>query len=145
MSKSQLFTVVSGILLLATGLAKLASAFGSAPILYSTSPILPLSFRNLMLFAGILESGIGVYCVIRRSQDIAVLMIAWVSTIFLVYRLSLWAVDWKLPCPCMGSLTTMLHLTPEHSDNIIKVILAGLLAGSYTIILHRRLARMDLQ
>lgn len=145
MKKSRLFIIFSGILLLTTGLAKLVSAFGSAPILYSVSPILPLSFRTLMLFAGVIEVSIGLYCTICSSKTEAILMIAWISTVFAIYRFSLWAIDWKLPCPCLGSLTGALHISPELSDNIIKVVLSGLLAGSYTIIASRYLERKTFQ
>jgi hypothetical protein len=35
----------------------------------------------------------------------------------------------------MGSLTEALHLSPEAADNIMKVVLAYLLAGSCSLLI----------
>jgi hypothetical protein len=145
MTASRLFIFLSGMVLLTTGVAKLASAVGSAPILYSVSPIIPLSFRHLMVTVGMLEVMIGLYCTVCSSRPASVFMIAWISSAFLAYRISLWAINWKVPCPCMGSLTSALHLTPKTADRIMKIILTCLLVGSYSIIacgLFRRSVRI---
>ena len=61
-------------------------------------------------------------------------LVAWVATNFVAYRLGLWLVDWHRPCVCLGSVTDALRISPQAADNIIKVVLAYLLIGSYTIL-----------
>jgi hypothetical protein len=45
--------------------------------------------------------------------------------------------DWHRPCGCMGSLTTALHLSDQAADNIMKVVLAYLLIGSYGLLIRQ--------
>jgi hypothetical protein len=61
-------------------------------------------------------------------------VIAWLATNFFVYRCGLWWMGWHRPCSCMGNLTDALHIRPEVADNIMKVILAYLLIGSYGLL-----------
>jgi hypothetical protein len=52
----------------------------------------------------------------------------------LVYRLGLWWMDWHRPCNCLGNLTDALHISPQAADNVMKVLLAYLLIGSYALL-----------
>lgn len=69
-----------------------------------------------------------------RHQRLATLLVAWLATNFLVYRLGLWWMGWHKPCGCMGSLTSALHLSEQAADNIMKGVLAYLLLGSYGLL-----------
>ena len=61
-------------------------------------------------------------------------MIAGLSTLFAVYRIGLWSLGWHRPCSCLGNLTDALHLSPVIVDNVMKVLLAYLMIGSYSIL-----------
>jgi hypothetical protein len=76
-----------------------------------------------------------------KRQTPAPGLVAWMSTNFVVYRLGLWWLNWKSPCSCLGNLTAALHISPQAADNIMKVLLACLLIGSYGLLIWRW--RMD--
>jgi hypothetical protein len=97
-------------------------------------PIFGLPFRYLLLGVGILECFIAVLCFIRRFEQLGTALVAWMSSAFLIYRFGLWFVGWHRPCPCMGNLTEMLHLSPQAADNIIKGLLSYLLIMSFTML-----------
>ena len=81
--------------------------------------------------------GIALVCFFSKRQTLALGLVAWMSTNFVVYRLGLWWMDWKKPCNCLGNLTDALHISPQTADNIMKVILAYLLIGSYGLLIWR--------
>jgi len=55
-----------------------------------------------------------------------------------VYRLGLWWMHWHRPCSCLGNLTDALHISPQVADNVMKVLLAYLLIGSYGLLIWKR-------
>lgn len=128
------YLLSAAIILVATGLAKLWSAFGSVRLLVVADPIAGIPFRWLLLAVGGVELLIAGVCFFSRHQRLATLLVAWLATNFLVYRLGLWWMGWHKPCGCMGSLTSALHLSEQAADNIMKGVLAYLLLGSYGLL-----------
>jgi hypothetical protein len=45
--------------------------------------------------------------------------------------------NWHRPCNCLGNLTDALHISPQTADNIMKLLLAYLLIGSYGLMFWR--------
>jgi hypothetical protein len=88
-----------------------------------------------MLVVGVAEIGIALICFFSKRQTLALGLVAWMSTNFVVYRLGLWWMDWKKPCSCLGNLTDALHISPQTADNIMKVLLAYMLIGSYGLLI----------
>ena len=113
-----------------TGFAKLVSSFGRSEILLQIDPITGLSFKYLMLFAGILEiiaSGI----IIKSNKTIARLsVIGWLSSSIFIYRIGLIKIGWTHPCSCLGTFTGLIHLPPKIADDIMKAILWYSLVGT---------------
>ncbi|MGO8674881.1 MAG: hypothetical protein ACLQVX_03290 [Limisphaerales bacterium] len=123
--------------LITTGLAKVLSALGPARAFTLTDPILGLSFRTLIPLVGVFELAIAFLCLSRAIRArIKLGLLAWMSTVLLLYRCGLWFVNWHHPCACMGSLAGLLGLSDKLADNIMKGLLAYLLAGSYVLLLH---------
>ena len=114
-----------------TGVAKAFSAIGPARALDAADPLIGIPFRQVLLLVGLAELLIAFFCLFTDKRRFSLLAVAWLSTNFLVYRLGLWVIGWHRPCECMGSLSGMLHLSPRAADNIMKVVLAYLLIGSY--------------
>ena len=114
-----------------TGLAKAFDSVGAARALDIADPLIGLPFRHLLLLVGLAELLIAFFCLFTDKQPVSLLAVAWISTNFLVYRLGLWFIGWHRPCGCMGSLSGMLHLSPQAADNIMKAVLAYLLVGSF--------------
>lgn len=120
-----------GIALAITGLAKLYGAFGNARILEIQDPILGVSYRYLMLIVGLTEIGISCLCIIANAQHISVVLVAWIATNFLLYRIGLWFINWRGACPCLGNLTDALHISSRTADNLTKMLLTYMFVGSY--------------
>ena len=114
-----------------TGVAKLVSVFGSALILGYPDPVFKFQFRHLMLAAGILEVGLAIICLYHSRILVANYLVAWFSTLLLTYRLGMWYMGWKRSCPCLGTLTDAIHISPETADAAMRIALSYLLIGSY--------------
>ena len=132
------FTLSAVVILTITGVAKVWTAFAPTKVLAVADPITGVSFGHLMLAVGGVELVIASICLFAQSQTLKLGLIAWLATNFVVYRLGLWWIGWHKPCSCMGNLTDALHLKPEVADNLMKVILAYLLIGSYGLLIWQR-------
>jgi len=129
------FILSAGAILAITGIAKVWSGLGGSKFLAVIDPITGIKFGQLMLVFGAAEIVIAAICFFSKRQTLALGLVAWMSTNFVVYRLGLWSMDWKKPCSCLGNLTDALHLSPQTADNIMKVLLAYLLIGSYGLLI----------
>lgn len=129
------FVQSSGTVLALTGLAKIWSSLGNTKFLAVIDPIIGIKFGQLMLAVGLVEIVISLVCFVTKRQLLALGLVAWMSTNFVVYRLALYWMNWHRPCSCLGNLTDALHIRPETADNIMKVLLAYLLLGSYGLLI----------
>jgi len=101
------------VVLAVTGLAKLWSVSAPGKMLLVADPITGLAFGRLLLLVGLAELALAAVCVFGRSPRLKLVLIAWLATNFVVYRLGLWWMGWKKPCGCLGNLTDALHLSPQ--------------------------------
>jgi hypothetical protein len=124
------FIFSAGGILLITGLAKIFSAHGNAKILDLSDPIFKISFRRLMFLVGNLELIISAFCFFGKKIGLQISAIAWLAGVFILYRIGLMAVGYRRPCPCLGSLTDALHISPETTNLTGKIFLAYLSIGS---------------
>src|SRR5437868_6530567 len=102
------FLLVAGLILAITGISKIVSVFGSQLMLLQLDPLFGISFRHLLLLTGIVELAIASLCLLTKKFQLNTLLIAWISTSFVMYRAGLWAINWRRPCHCLGSLTDAL-------------------------------------
>ena len=133
------FVISAGAVLAITGVAKAFSAIGNARVLDTIDPLIGVPFRQLFFWVGLAELLITFFCLFTAKRRLSLLLVAWISTNFLVYRIGLWFIGWHHPCGCMGSLAGMLHLSDGAADGIMKGVLAFLLAGSYLLLLPEKL------
>jgi len=133
-SFTQWFILSVGAILAITGIAKIWSGFGNSKFLAVVDPIIGIKFGQLMLAVATVEIAIALVCFFGKRQTLALGLVAWMSTNFVLYRLGLWWINWHRPCSCLGNLTDALHISPQTADNIMKVILAYLLIGSYGLL-----------
>ena len=131
------FILSAGAILAITGIAKIWSGLGNSKLLAVVDPIIGIKFGTLMLLVGVAEIAIALVCFFSKRQTLALGLVAWMSTNFVVYRLGLWWMDWKKPCSCLGNFTDALHISPQTADNIMKVLLAYLLIGSFGLLFWR--------
>ena len=121
-----------------TGIAKIFGSFGSAKALLELDPIFGVQFRHLMFAVGVVEIGLSVFCIASARTRTAVLLVAWLSCLFLFYRLGVWWLGWQVPCHCLGTLSDSLHMAPATADNLMKIVLAYLLVGSVACLVYYR-------
>jgi hypothetical protein len=127
------FLVVAGIILAVTGFAKLFTVTGDTTLLQVADPIFGVEFRYLMAAVGMLELIIAGLCFFSKNETLNTLMVAWLASGFLLYRIGIRALDWERPCGCLGSLTDIFQLSPQTADRIAIGLLGFLLVGSYGV------------
>ncbi len=126
-----LFCFSAGAILTITGVAKILSAFGHARVLLVPNPLLGLQLGHLMMVVGVTELVVAMVCFFSRSIQLAVGSVSWFATSILFYRFGYVWMGYHKPCRCLGNLTDAIHVPPQAADNIMKVVLAYLLIGSY--------------
>jgi hypothetical protein len=127
---SRLFILGAGVLLLATGAAKIVSALGSSAVLAKPDPIFGIHFNYLLLAVGLIELVVASFCFTSANQVLVLQILALLSINFAGYRIGLWLGHWKGYCPCLGTLTQAIHLSRRQANLSTLIILIYLLAGS---------------
>lgn len=132
-----LFLNSSGVLLWFTGVAKLLTILAGAPVLGSNDPLLGLKFSVLFVVAGSVEVLLGILLILPNllNDSLKTILVAWVSTELMFYRLCLLYIGWHGPCPCLGSLTETLRVRPEVVDWLLIAALTYMLVGSWWMLL----------
>jgi hypothetical protein len=128
---ARLFLYSAAVALLATAAAKIVTSLGHSRILLQRDPVSGFMFRDLFRVVGVVEIVIALTCYFRKRIWLPAFLVAWLATTFLIYRLVLLWAGYRRPCPCLGNLTDMLHISPQTADSAMKVILGYLLVGSY--------------
>ena len=110
---------------------KLVSAAGTARLLSEPDPILGLSVRHAFLFAGCVEAAVVCLLVFLRSPLPKLVLIAGLSTNFLLYRLGLSWMGMSRPCPCLGNAAAWTHIKPTTLDSLMLGSMVCLMAASW--------------
>lgn len=130
----QLFVWSAGGIFALVGISKIWSVVTGGKLLSTTDPIVGIKIAQLLVVVAVLEIATALICFSIKPGTTVLGLIAWLSSSFLVYRIGLWWVEWQRPCGCLGNLTDALHISPQVADNIMKVVLAYLLIGSYGLL-----------
>jgi hypothetical protein len=125
------FLIAAGMILAITGLAKLFTVTGDTTLLRVNDPIFGVEFRYLMFGVGLAELLVSGFCFFSRWEGFSTLMVAWIASGFLAYRIGIRVVGWERPCGCLGNLTDVLRISPHVAEWISIGLLGFLLAGSY--------------
>jgi hypothetical protein len=128
------FIYSSAVMLLITSGAKFIGAAGHEKILAELDPIVEISTKSLILVMAIAELLTAAVCLRTKEFWPSSILIAWLATNFLAYRIILHVIGYKKPCSCLGNVTDALHISPQVADATMKIILAYLLVGSYATI-----------
>lgn len=125
-----------------TALAKLVSAYQTVGYLTLRDPLFEsMTNRQVLSGAAAVELVVVVLLIWVKSQPKQLSLIAWLSSLFLLYRVSLYLVSTPgyVPCPCLGNAAEWLHLSPTHLGWLVKAVLVYLLIGSYGLLIGLRL------
>lgn len=124
------FVKASGVLLLVTAAAKLISSLGTAHALEVDDPLMGIPYRFIFLVGGVLELAVGLMC-FSKNVKLASLLVAWLATNFLLYRVGLIMIHYHGFCPCLGSLAGQIHLSTRTYNELMMVVFLYLFVGSY--------------
>jgi len=128
------FIYTSSVMLFLTALAKLISSFGDVAILQEVDSVLLVSYRTEFIVVAVIEFVVVLCCFISKSSCFKLVLIAWLATCFIVYRLGLLWVGSESYCPCLGNLTDTIGISTKFADIAMKVLLFYLFVGSYTLL-----------
>lgn len=133
------FLTSCGVILTVTAFAKLVSVTGEVKVLARPDPVFVfLTFRQLFFLVGVLELSVAAVIFSPTPRVVNKLtLVAWISSVFLAYRIGLWAMGYKGECNCLGHLTDWLGVAPGIADAGMKTILAYLLLGSVALLVTR--------
>ena len=130
---ARLFILSAAAILLTTAAAKLISAAGEARVLNATDPLLILRMRHVMIIAGVTEFALGIFLLLRRTISLQLGLIAWIASVFVLYRLGLWMKGAPRPCGCLGTVIDSLPLDPKTVEYTMQGLAAYLLVGSLSL------------
>jgi hypothetical protein len=134
MSLKRKFILSCILILLVTGTAKIWSAFGQAKILELSDPVFGVRFGHLFLSVGLLEIAAAMFCFFVVREVTGLVIIIWLGSCFLVYRAALHWVGWGSHCPCLGTLSDALKISPHVADLIMVVLLSYMVSGSFWLL-----------
>jgi hypothetical protein len=138
------FRLFAGTLLTATGLCGLVGGISGSQLLLMQDPLFGLPFRTLMLFLGSAQLFLGLLFLFARKRSLAsgegeprrhiavgidasLICLAWLSVLFVGYRITLWVMGWHHSC---GFLVEPLGLSLTATDMLFSGSAAVLLIGS---------------
>jgi hypothetical protein len=125
------FFVSAGALLLLTATAKFISARGNAGILDTPDPVFLTSYRHELPLVGVIESGVAIWCIFGHGLMTRAMLLAWLSSMFIAYRVAVFVIEPFKTCPCLGTITQALHIPPQTANAAMIVALAYLFSGSW--------------
>jgi hypothetical protein len=114
---SSWFVVSAGVLLGVTSLAKIVSAFGRSAVLGQSDPIFGIPYNYFLISVGLIEMVIAILCLTSVRRNLALGLVAALSANFMAYRIGLWLTDWQGYCPCLGTLTQAIHMSPKRAES----------------------------
>jgi hypothetical protein len=124
------FILSAAAILLITGSANIASAFGHSRILSAHDPVFAITLRSLFLMVGLVEVTLACICLFAGRIALKLASVAWLTAGFVMCRISLFRVGCHKMCPCLGGLTDELHMPAKAADLIMNNVLLYLLFGS---------------
>jgi hypothetical protein len=132
------FVNASGILLLVVALLKVGSLVGGHGMLSGQDPVFEFLTRNeLMALATLLELAIGAFLLFANDRPIWARLgiIAWLSTVFGAYRLSLSLMGYSGSCGCLGNVLNHTASKLKTERVLVTTVLLLLIVFSYVLLL----------
>ncbi len=136
------FLFSAGVILALNGTSDVLAVFGKTQAIGLHDPILGISFRHILLLAGIVELVVSFLCLFTNKGTLSLALVAWLAANFGVYRVGLWTMGWHHPYAWLFGAMGGLDISPLMADGIVTAILAFLFVGSITMIwIERRKAK----
>lgn len=139
------FIHFAGGVLLADGLIRLLCAASQSEFLTASEPLLGIPLRLAVLLVGSIELGVALICLFGRRIELRLALVAWMSTNFVVYWIGLLSLGCHPQWSAIGTLTDPLQIARGHIGAFLRVAPAGLVVGSYGLLLWLWFGRKVLQ
>lgn len=132
---------VSGILLIYGVGTILAILQGTVPS-QSIDQVFNIPKYILVLITACAETGISLYLIAGHRSLTKCMLIIWISSVFIAYRVAAWLSGERQPCPCAGALARLPSAGQERMDVITKWILAYFLLGATIVYLRQTVPKL---
>jgi hypothetical protein len=138
---------VAGILFV-TAAAKFFSVYRSGGSVTAVDPVFIFIRTDVLLvLVALLETGCAVLLWLIKKQRTQLLLIMWLSTLFLTYRVGLLLVGYSGPCSCFGKPQSWVDFPFFASlDVIMKWVLAYMLILScllFGVLMRKNKVRLE--
>jgi hypothetical protein len=129
----RIFVYSVSIFFVLTALAKTAASFGRLGVLGVYDPLLPFfTIKQLLLIASLFEFGTALFiCFYAKRESAQLSAIAWLSTVFLFYRIGRYWGGFIEPCHCLGRVPEAIGLNPDLADDIMAISIGFIFVMSY--------------
>jgi hypothetical protein len=130
------FVWFSSAVLLFTALAKLFSAAHPVPVLLLSDPVFSFASRlTIFRIAACVELLTILAFLLTSSYVIRLTLIAWLSSLFLVYHLGLFLIHpYQRYCPCLGTIGQALGLSDRTVSGLTFLLALVMLLGAASIL-----------
>jgi hypothetical protein len=128
-------------ILFVAGIAKVFSLNQHLPILYRTNSIFfVLTNFQLLSLVAVLEMTVATSILFLHNFQVEtkLLLVAWLATLFSIYRIGLVLADEPQPCKCLGNLLGWIGLPDNFVNFLSFVMLLYLLVPSVLWICLKR-------
>ncbi|MBI3416361.1 MAG: hypothetical protein HY043_13785 [Verrucomicrobia bacterium] len=123
-------------ILIIAAVLKLISITQSARYLEQFDPLLAfLKNRHMLTLASLLELAVAAQLLSLTSFQKRQLLILWLGGVFAVYHLSLWALNYRKPCTCLGSVLDWAGVSEAWAHQVPIFLTFFLFAGSTTLLM----------
>jgi hypothetical protein len=136
-----LFIYGAGGVLMALSLATIADVLDNAQNLHLPDPLLCVSSRMISLITGGVALLVSLVCLFGRRPGLPLTLIAWLITIFVAYQVGMMWGGGHRQWGYLGNLSATLQISPDDADGVMILTLAGLLLGSYAMLIWFALNR----
>lgn len=131
----RVYYVSIAIILVMASLLKLLAVDGSQALLNEPDLVFNVPNRLLLKGTALIELAVGIFLIGKADKKHKALVVAWLATSFLIYRIGIFAVsDGRGRCACLGSLTDSIPVTPDQAEMLAKLVVAYMIIGSYGIL-----------
>ncbi len=117
------------IILAITATAKIKSTLGTAAILSVTNDVLPISNRRLMQGGAVAELIVLLVLLFSGNRATKLFTLGWLCALLIVYRVGsaiYGRTDW---CPCFGTITSNIGISPATANIVMSLVLGYIFIG----------------
>jgi len=132
------FFLTAGMVFLLTAFAKAITIGLNAPILKTYDPFSGLTFYFVFVVGASGELLLALYCLLSKNYKNRAIAILWTCSVFVLYRVGLRWSGYSGACPCLGTFTDALTVSPTEADALLRIVIALLCAGALLILAERR-------